>query len=144
MEEQQAKKKVLFLCTHNSARSQMAEALLNDFGGGRFEVCSAGTQPTDMNQEAVKVMQEIGIDISHNRSKSVTTYANNTFDYVVSVCDINSEQCPVFPGATNTLKWNFRDPAMAVGSDEQKLTAFRTLRDEISAKITQELLPLLQ
>ena len=138
--EPQTKKKILFLCTHNAARSQMAEGLLNDFGGGRFEVFSAGTKPGEVSEEAIIVLKEIGIDISHNRSKHVNVYANDKFDFVISLCDVNSEECPVFPGA-NVIKWNFRDPGKAMGD---RVAEFRTVRDEISAKINQELLPLLQ
>jgi len=125
------KKRVLILCTGNSARSQMAEGLLGHDAGDRFEVESAGTKPSSVRPEAIQVMREIGIDISGHRSKSVDEFAGHTFDYVLTVCDHAQESCPIYPGHSNRLHQNFQDPAAVEGSDEQRLTAFRKVRDEI-------------
>ncbi len=141
----QPKKRILFVCMDNAARSQMAEGLLNEFGGGRFEVRSAGVKPiSEVSEDAIAVMQEIGIDISHNKTKSVALFSASVFDFGISVCDMNSEQCPLPAGGKQILRWSFRDPAKATGSHEQEMTAYRDLRDAISAKIAQELLPLLK
>jgi arsenate reductase len=129
------KKKVLFLCTGNSARSQMAEGLLRNFGAEDFEVASAGVSPTEVRPEAIKVMREIGIDISGHRSKSVDHYLGKEFDYVITVCDNANEQCPVFPGAVNRLHWSFEDPAGAMGDESTRLAVFRRVRDEISTHL---------
>src|SRR5690349_21100813 len=114
-----ARQRVLILCTGNSARSQMAEALLRRLRGELFEVCSAGTAPTQVRPEAVAVMQEIGIDMSGQSSKSVDRYTGTEFDYVITVCDHAKELCPVFPGRTRHLHWSFDDPAAVEGSDEE-------------------------
>src|SRR5436305_10415878 len=108
------KLRVLILCTGNSARSQMAEGLLRH-GGTRFEVESAGTQPSQVRDEAITVMRELGIDISTHRSKSVDEFAGQPFDYVITVCDQAREHCPVFPAATQRIHWSFDDPAAATG-----------------------------
>jgi arsenate reductase len=104
--EQQARRKVLFLCTHNSARSQMAEGLLRHLAGDRFEVMSAGTEATSVRPEATRAMAELGVDISGQSSKALERYLGETFDYVVTVCDDANETCPVFPGAKNRLHWS--------------------------------------
>src|ERR1043166_9471355 len=106
------RKRVLILCTGNSARSQMAEGLLRDLAGERFEVASAGVSPTQVRPEAITVMHELGIDISHHRSKSVVEFAGQHFDYVITVSDNANEQSPVFPGNTRRIHWSFDDPAV--------------------------------
>ncbi len=118
-----AKKRVLILCTGNSARSQMAEGLLRHDAGDRFEVESAGTKPSRVRPEAIEAMREIGIDISDHRSKSVDEFTNQSFDYILTVCDHAKESCPLFPGNAIRLHQNFADPA--------DLEAFRRVRDEI-------------
>ncbi len=129
------KPKVLFLCTGNSARSQMAEGYLRHAAGDRFEVLSAGIEPKGLNLLAVEAMREIGIDISHQRSKNVSSLLGTTVRYVVTVCDNAAEHCPVFPGALSVLHWSLPDPAAAQGSHEEKLAAFRRVRDAIREKI---------
>ena len=124
-------KRVLILCTGNSARSQMAEGLLRELGGGRFEVESAGTRPSRVRDEAVEAMREVGLDISAQRSKSVDEFAGREFDYVITVCDNARESCPVFPGQTVRVHQSFEDPAAVEGDWEERLTAFRRVRDEI-------------
>ena len=124
-------KRVLILCTGNSARSQMVEGLLRHDAAGRFEVESAGTHPSQVRPEAIAVMREIGIDISLHRSKSVEEFAGQQFDYVLTVCDKAKESCPVFPGHTNRIHHSFSDPSEVQGSEEERLAAFRQLRDEI-------------
>lgn len=126
-----SKKRVLILCTGNSARSQMAEGLLRHDAGDRFEVFSAGTKPGNVRPEAIAAMRELGIDISGHRSKSVDEFDGQRFDYVLTVCDNAKESCPVFPGETGAVHHNFEDPAAAQGSDEEKLTAFRRVRDQL-------------
>lgn len=128
------KKKVLILCTGNSARSQMAEGLLRHEAGDRFEVASAGTHPTTVRPEAVAVMSDLGIDISSHRSKSVDEFIGSTFDYVITVCDNANESCPVFPG-TQRLHWSFADPAAVKGSYEEQKAAFRLIRDQIRERL---------
>lgn len=122
--------RVLFLCTGNSARSQMAEGLLRNKAGDRFDVFSAGTRPVGLNPNAVKALSEVGIDISGNRSKSVDEFAGQQFDYVFTVCDNARESCPIFPGGGERIHHSFEDPA-AVPADQQ-LPAFRKVRDQIS------------
>ena len=126
-----AKKRVLILCTGNSARSQMAEALLRHAAGERFEVESAGTKPSRVRPEAIAVMREIGIDISGQRAKSIDEFRDESFDYVLTVCDNARETCPVYPGHANRLHHNFEDPALVEGSEEQRLSAFRKVRDQL-------------
>lgn len=125
------KKRVLILCTGNSARSQMAEGLLRHDGGGKFEVESAGVISSFVRPQAIKAMKEIGIDISGHRSKSVDEFAGQDFDFVITVCDNAKESCPVFPGKVQRIHWSFDDPAEAEGSEEEKLAVFRRVRDEI-------------
>jgi arsenate reductase len=132
--------RVLFVCTGNSARSQIAEALLRDFGGADFEAFSAGTEPKGVNPYGVnpytvRVLGEIGIDWSGAHSKSVTEFLGRPFDYVITVCDRARQTCPVFPGEHNALHWGLDDPAEAEGSDEQKLEAFRRTRTEVATRL---------
>ena len=141
------KKKVLFLCSHNSARSQMAEGLLRAMYGDRYEVHSAGVEASKVDPRAVKVMTEIGIDISGQRSKAMNEYRGILFDMAVTVCDKAKEMCPVCgvslkapataPAAKETIHKNFKDPAVAGGSEEDQLNAFRQARDEIKNWIEQ-------
>ncbi len=127
--------RLLVLCTGNSARSQMAEGLLRDRLGDRYEVFSAGTKPTSVRPEAIEVMREIGIDISGHRSKSVDEFVGQEFVYVITVCDNAKESCPVFPGRAQRLHWSFEDPAAVQGSEEERTTAFRRIRDQIAGRI---------
>jgi len=127
--------KVLFVCTENSCRSQMAEGFLRRHGGGRFDVYSAGAQPTKLNPTAVEVMQEIGIDISGQHSKDVAQFLGQTFQYVIRVCDKIREKCPVLPGAIWYLDWSLEDPALAKGIPAERLAAFRCVRDEIEGNV---------
>jgi len=129
------KRRVLILCTGNSARSQMAEGLLKHDGAGRFEVFSAGVSPGRVRPEAVEAMREVGIDISNQRSKSVEEFAGQAFDYVITVCDNAREQCPVFPSETARIHWSFDDPAAAVGDEAARLSVFRRVREEIRARL---------
>ncbi|MDR3719834.1 MAG: arsenate reductase ArsC [Bryobacteraceae bacterium] len=128
-------KKILVLCTGNSARSQMGEGLFRSEGGGVFEVFSAGTKPSSVRPEAIAVMKEIGIDISGHRSKSVDEFSGQSFDYVVTVCDNARDNCPVFPSGTSRLHWSFEDPAAVQGSEAERLAAFRRIRDRIHERV---------
>ena len=130
-----SKKRALILCTHNSARSQMAEGLLRYMAGDRFEVESAGTEQTRVNPFASAAMKEIGIDISSHTSKTLDRFLDQRWDYVITVCDNANESCPVFPGAMSRLHWSFEDPSAAKGSDEDKLAEFRRIRDQIRARL---------
>jgi arsenate reductase len=132
-----ATRRVLFLCTGNSCRSQMAEGWLRHFAGTRAEVCSAGITPAGLNPVAVAVMQEAGIDISGQRSKHLDDFAKQDFVFLITVCDSAREACPTFPGALYQLHWSFEDPASATGSDEERLGAFRRVRDEIRDQIRE-------
>ena len=126
------KKKVLILCTGNSARSQMAEGILKHDGGEKFEVFSAGVNPSQVRREAIEAMKEIGIDISSHRSKSVDEFMGENFDYIITVCDNAKESCPIFPGHAERIHQSFEDPpALGIGSDESRMTIFRRVRDEI-------------
>jgi arsenate reductase (thioredoxin) len=129
------KPKVLFLCTGNSARSQMAEGYLRHVAGDRFEALSAGIEPKGLNPLAVEAMREIGIDISRQQSKDVTSLLGTPVRYVVTVCDNAAERCPVFPGAFFAIHWSFPDPAAAQGSHQERLAVFRRVRDAIREKI---------
>ncbi|MCA1622057.1 MAG: arsenate reductase ArsC [Acidobacteria bacterium] len=126
------KRRVLILCTGNSARSQMGEGLLREMGGGRFEVESAGTRPGGVRPEAVEAMREVGVDISSHRSKSVDEFAGREFDYVITVCDNAAAGCPVFPGKTARVHRSFDDPAAVEGAWGERLAAFRRVRDEMA------------
>jgi arsenate reductase len=127
--------RVLFVCTGNSARSQIAEALLRDFGGADFATFSAGTEPKGVNPYTIRVLAEIDVDWSAARSKSVTEFIGQPFDYVITVCDRARQSCPVFPGNHNTLHWGLDDPAEVEGTDEQKLEAFRRTRTEAATRL---------
>jgi arsenate reductase (thioredoxin) len=130
-------RKVLFLCTGNSCRSQMAEGWLRHFAGERAQVFSAGTKPAGLNPIAVSVMREVGVDISRHHSKHVDEFAKQDFLFVITVCDAAHEACPVFPGALYQLHWSFEDPAAATGTDEEQLAIFRRVRDEIRERIQE-------
>lgn len=125
------KKRILILCTHNSSRSQMAEAIINSLYSDKFQAYSAGTQPSMVNPFAIKVMSEIGIDLSNHRSKDVKEFKGWSFDYVVTVCDQALEACPFFPGAGKYLHKGFTDPSTAEGDYEEKMRVFRRVREEI-------------
>ena len=129
------KKRVLILCTGNSARSQMAEGLLRDIAGDRFEVQSAGVEPSHVRPQAIEAMRERGIDISQHRSKSVDEFAGQNFDYVITVCDNANERCPVYPVTTERIHWSFDDPAAAEGDEAARLAIFRRVRDEIESRL---------
>jgi len=129
------KSRVLILCTGNSARSQMAEGLLRHDAGEGFEVASAGVAPSSVRPEAIQVMNEVGIDISGHRSKSVDEFTGQEFDYVITVCDNANEQCPIFPGKTERIHWSSEDPAAAQGDEEKRFATFRRVRDEIRARL---------
>lgn len=131
------KKRVLILCTGNSARSQMAEGVLRRDAGDRFEVESAGVIASFVRPQAIKAMEEIGIDITGHRSKSVEEFEGRDFDYVITVCDNARESCPVFPAKTDRIHWSFDDPAEAVGTEEEKLAVFRRVRDEIRGRLRE-------
>jgi len=126
---------VLFLCTGNSCRSQMAEGFLRSLAGDRFEAVSAGTHPSTLNPDAVDAMREVGIDISHQRSKGLTPFLGQHFDHMITVCDRAKESCPYFPHASSIQHWPFDDPAMATGTPEERKAVFRRVRDEIAARI---------
>ena len=130
------KARVLFLCTHNSARSQMAEGFLRHLAGDRFDVASAGTEARGVNPLAVRAMAEHGVDITGQRSKTLDRFLDDGWDYVVTVCDSANEACPVFPRAATRVHWSFDDPSRARGSDEERVMVFRRVRDEIETRIT--------
>ena len=127
--------KVLFLCTANSCRSQMAEGLVNHHLGPAVQAFSAGLIPSRVHPRAIQVMQEIGIDISHHRSKHLKEFEGKSFDYVITLCDEAQEACPVFPGAARQHHFGFMDPAMTTGSEDQILAVFRKVRDEIRKEV---------
>ncbi|BCG47450.1 Arsenate reductase thioredoxin-coupled,LMWP family [Citrifermentans bremense] len=134
----QGKIRVLFVCIHNSARSQMGEAFLKQAGGERFEVQSAGIEPGRLNPLVVQAMKEVGIDISGNVTKEVSQFIEKgaPFDYVITVCDETSaERCPLFPGKAQRLHWGFPDPSALQGTDEEKLQSIRAIRDDIKKKV---------
>ena len=128
-------KRILVLCTGNSARSQMAEGLFRHEGRGLYCVESAGTHPTKVRPESVEDMRELGIDISGQRSKSVNNFAGQSFDYVVTVCDNARDNCPVFPADVKRIHWSFEDPAAVQGSEADRLAAFRRIRDQILHRV---------
>lgn len=133
-----SKTSVLFVCVHNSARSQMAEAFVNNFAGNNFIAESAGIEPGTLNQNVVKVMKEIGIDISGNKTKDVFEFlkAGKSFNYVITVCEREAaERCPIFPGVSKRLEWSFRDPSKLQGTQEEILENTRRIRDEIKNQI---------
>ena len=128
--------KILVICTGNSARSQMAEGFLKHYKK-EWEVYSAGTKPKSLNPLAVEVMSEKGIDLSGYKSKSIDLFLNKKFDYIITVCDNAKESCPVFPGNAKYLHWSLKDPAAAKGTKEEKLAAFRKIRDKIQNKVLE-------
>jgi arsenate reductase len=129
------RRRVLFVCTHNSARSQMAEGMLRAWNGDEFEAHSAGTEVSTVRPEAIKVMAEVGIDIGAHRSKSVEEYLGQKFDWVITVCDQARQTCPTFPGVEQTAHWSVEDPSEATGGEEQRLQAFRRARDDLRNRI---------
>ena len=132
------RKRVLILCTGNSARSQMAEGILRHHFGEKYDVESAGIEPSHVRAEAIEAMLEIGIDISDHRSKSVDVFADRDFDYVITVCDNANERCPIYPSGTERIHWSFSDPAAVSGNEELRLAAFRKVRDEIRERIVEQ------
>lgn len=132
--------KVLFLCTHNSARSQMAEGLLRALGGPAYTVASAGTEATRVRPEAIAAMRELNIDISGHTSKTLQQFLDQAWDEVITVCDNANESCPVFPAAKHRRHWSIEDPSQVQGDDATRLAAFRTARDELRQRIESELL----
>lgn len=132
------KQRVLFLCTGNSARSQMAEAFLRKYGGDRFEVHSAGLEPSVLNPLTIQVMEEAGIDMNGHYSKPLSLYLGKMhFGYLITVCSRADEKCPIFPGMGQRLHWPFDDPASTQGTREERLAVFRRVRDEIEAKVKE-------
>jgi len=129
------RRSVLFLCTHNSARSQMAEGLLRALAGDRVEVESAGTEETRVNPLAIRAMSEVGVDLSGHRSKTLDQFVDAPWDYVITVCDSANERCPLFPRSAQRLHWSFEDPSRATGSEEERLQVFGRIRDEIATRI---------
>ena len=127
--------RVLFLCTHNSARSQMAEGLLRAAGGDRFEALSAGTAATSVRPEAIAAMAELEIDISGQESKTLERYLGEPIDWLITVCDQAREACPTLPGVTNQLHWSIEDPTLVVGDDAARMDAFRAARDDLARRI---------
>jgi arsenate reductase len=130
-----ARERILVLCTHNSARSQMAEGFLRHLAGDRFEVASAGTEATRVHPLAIRAMDEVGIDLAGHSSKTLDRFLGEPWDYVITVCDQANERCPLFPGRAKRIHWSFEDPSAAGGSDADRLAAFRRVRDEIQAQL---------
>ncbi|MCV0402371.1 MAG: arsenate reductase ArsC [Chloroflexi bacterium] len=130
-----SRERVIFLCTHNSARSQMAEGLLRSVAGDRFEVVSAGTVATTVRPEAVAVMREIGVDIGSQTSKTLEPFIGEPFDWLITVCDQAREACPTMPGVERQLHWSVDDPSAVDGDDEARLEAFRSARDELGGRV---------
>ena len=130
-------KRVLILCTGNSARSQMAEGLLRHYGGEDFTVESAGIEPSFVRPEAIEAMRELGIDISGQRSKSSDEFNGQLFDYVITVCDNANQHCPVFPAATQRIHWGVADPAAVEGDNEARFQAFRAARDDLGTRLLE-------
>jgi arsenate reductase (thioredoxin) len=130
------KPKVLFLCTHNSARSQMAEAFLRKFAGDRFDAYSAGFEPTELHPFTKRVMEEIGFDMSGHQAKALKQFLGRTlFTYLITVCQRKEDECPIFPGTSIRLDWSFEDPDAFEGSEEEKLAKFRETRDKMGLQI---------
>ncbi len=127
--------KVLFLCTENACRSQMAEGLVNHFMAGRVEAFSAGVAPTVVNPRGIRVMAELGVDLSRHRSKSVSEFAGQQFDLAITLCDSAQQQCPFFPGAARMLHVGFPDPGQAQGTEDEIMAVFRRVRDEMREKL---------
>ncbi|MBN1833384.1 MAG: arsenate reductase ArsC [Deltaproteobacteria bacterium] len=133
MKNKKEQKKVLFICTHNSARSQIAEGLMNTFFGDDYIAWSAGIEPTQVNPYAIKVMEEVGIDVTGHHSKGMESFLDQDFDYVITVCDHANEACPYFPGGKERIHKGFEDPTLIEGPEEAKLSGFRRARDKIKA-----------
>jgi arsenate reductase (thioredoxin) len=131
------RQRVLFICTHNSARSQMAEGWLRHLAGDHFEAHSAGTQATLVRPLAIQAMREVGVDISGQESKTLDRYINQPWDYVITVCDDANEACPYFPGGKRRLHWSLPDPSKAIGTTDQQLAIFRRVRDDMRARVEQ-------
>jgi len=129
------RRRVLFVCIHNSARSQMAEGMLRAWAGDRFEVASAGTEATGVRPEAISVMRELGIDISEHQSKTVERFVGQPWDWLIPVCEEACEACPYVPGAKKVLRWSFDDPAAAGGGEEERMAVFRRVRDEMAGQV---------
>ena len=129
------KTRVLFLCTHNSARSQMAEAFLRALAGDRFEIQSAGAEATQVNPLAIQAMDEVGIDLRLHTSKTLDRFVKQPWDYVITVCDSANARCPIFPTRTTCIHWSIDDPSQATGTEEERLRVFRRVRDEILARL---------
>ena len=136
--------RVLFLCTHNSARSQMAEGFLRAIADDHFEVASAGTEATRVHPLAIRAMGEVGINLSGHTSKTLEAFLDESWDYVITVCDSANQRCPIFPGRTTRIHWSFDDHSQAAGTGEERLDTFRRVRNEISARIRQWLADLKQ
>ncbi|MDA8428865.1 MAG: arsenate reductase ArsC [Geobacteraceae bacterium] len=131
------KKKVLFLCTHNSCRSQMAEGIVNHYLGQRFQAFSAGTEATTVNPKAIAIMAEIGIDITGHHSKTMDEFSGESFDYVITLCGDANEKCPLFFGGVERMHIGFHDPSKATGTDEEVMADFRKVRDEIKTSLLE-------
>jgi len=131
------RKRVLFLCVHNSARSQMAEGLLRARAGDRFEAFSAGNEATEVRPLAIAAMAEIGIDISGQHSKTTADLGGQRFDYVITVCDDAKEACPYYANAAHQIHWGFDDPAAATGTEDEQLAVYRRIRDEIRTQVEE-------
>ena len=129
------RRRVLFLCTHNSARSQMAEGWLRHLAGDRFEAASAGTEATRVHPLAIQAMREAAIDLGSHTSKTLDVLLDRPWDFVITVCDAANERCPLFPGRTTRLHWSFEDPSQATGSEAERLGTFRRVRDAIRARL---------
>lgn len=129
------KRRVLFVCVHNSARSQMAEGMLRAWAGDRFEVASGGTEASHVRPEAISVMGELGIDIGGHTSKTIERYLGQPWDWLVPVCEEASQACPYVPGAKTVLRWSFDDPSAATGTEEERLAVFRRVRDELATQV---------
>jgi arsenate reductase len=129
------KRRVLFVCVHNSARSQMAEGMLRSWAGDRFEVASGGTEASRVRPEAIAVMGELGIDMGGHTSKTIERYMGQPWDWLIPVCEEACEACPYVPGAKAVLRWSFDDPSAAIGSEEERLAVFRRVRDELATQV---------
>lgn len=129
------KRRVLFVCVHNSARSQMAEGMLRAWAGDRFDVASGGTEASHVRPEAISAMAELGIDISGHDSKTIERYMGQPWDWLIPVCEEACEACPYVPGAKAVLRWSFDDPAAATGTSEERLAVFRRVRDELATEV---------
>ena len=129
------KRRVLFVCTHNSARSQMAEAMLNAWGEAKFAAFSAGTEATGIKPETIQVMDEIGISLDGHRSKTIDEFRGQRFEWFITVCDEAQKNCPVLPGVEDVAHWSIEDPSLAEGTPEQRLAVFRQVRDDIRNRL---------